>query len=553
MSSGFRAPKSNPTIPKERGVRASFAMAGVMDEVPKSTQISNRLVTIWVLGDQLSLEHAALARAAREDAVVLMVESKARGNVLRYHQQKLVLIYSAMRHFAEELRRAGWTVDYTRLEEGLTFESAARRHLERHRPERLVLAEPNSFLERDALEKLGRKLKVEVEFVPSTQFLCGREEFIAWVQGKPRLLMERHYERMRRKTGWLMRDGKPEGGAWNFDHDNRATHKDWEKAGAPVARMEKETPDAMTQEVMAMVEREFPGNPGNAAGFWLPVDRAGARRWLETFVAERLPHFGKYEDMMSTLEPVLFHSLLSPMLNIGLLSPAECAEAALRAYAEGRAPLNSVEGFVRQIIGWREFIHGVYWLRGPEYKTLNALGAERPLPGWFYTGEVPMNCLRTVLRQVIETGWNHHIQRLMVLGNFFLLAGIRPQEALRWFMEMYVDAFDWVMAANVIGMVCHADGGFMATKPYAGGGAYIQRMSDYCKGCQFSPDIKTGPGACPYNYLYWNFFDTHSERFLENQRTRMVVSSWLKRPEAEKQKVRESAREFLETYVSARD
>ena len=249
---------------------------------------------------------------------------------------------------------------------------------------------------------------------------------------------------------------------------------------------------------------------------------------------------------------MLYHSALSPLLNTGLLSPAECVEAAVAAYQTGAAPLNSVEGFVRQIIGWREFINGIYWHRGPEYKELNSLGAERPLPAWFYTAETPMNCLHRTLQQTLAMGWNHHIQRLMVLGNFFLIAGVRPQEALRWYLEMYVDAYDWVMAANVIGLSLHADGGYMATKPYAAGSGYIRKMSDYCRGCRFDPDQKTGPDACPFNYLYWNFLDQHADRFIENQRMRMIVTGWLKRPEADREAVRQSAQTFLAGHVPAR-
>lgn len=507
--------------------------------------------TVWILGDQLSVTHGALAGADRGRDRVLMVESKARGRVLRYHQQKLVLIYSAMRHFAEELREQGWQVDYARLEEGLTFEEAARRHVERYAPDKFVLAEPNSFFEMDALAKLGRKLRVAVEFTPAHLFLCGREEFRQWAgkgTGK-RLLMEHHYRRMRTKTGYLMQDGKPVGGQWNYDPENRRTFRDWKRSAPAVPALPEVNPDALTREVIDLVAREFLDNPGKAAGFWLPVSRAGARQWLAGFIEERLPRFGDFEDIMATGEPSLYHSVLSPLLNIGLLSPAECVEAALSAYEHQRAPLNAVEGFVRQIIGWREFVNGIYWLRGPGYRELNDLGAQRPLPEWFYHGEPPMNCMRQVLRQVLDTGWNHHIQRLMVLGNFMLLAGIRPQEALRWFSEMYVDAFDWVMAANVIGMICHADGGFMATKPYAASGAYIEKMSDYCAGCQFSPKVKTGAGACPFNYLYWHFFDVHAARFAGNQRVKMPVNAWLKRSEKDKGEVRESARRFLDRYV----
>ena len=243
--------------------------------------------------------------------------------------------------------------------------------------------------------------------------------------------------------------------------------------------------------------------------------------------------------------PVLFHSVLTPMLNIGLLSPGECVQAAIDAFERGEAPLASVEGFVRQIIGWREFINGVYWHRMPGYEGLNALEADRPLPPWIYTGETEMNCLRQVLRQVIETGYNHHIQRLMVLGNFFLLGGFAPDAVLRWYLEMYVDAHDWVMAANVIGMVLHADGGYMATKPYAAGGGYIHKMSNYCEGCRYRPDQRTGPDACPFNYLYWNFYATHERRFAHNRRVGMAIKTWQGKPAAEKREIRRQAETFL--------
>lgn len=504
--------------------------------------------TIWILGDQLSPEHAALVRVRPGKSRVLMVESKARGAAHRYHQIKLVLVYSAMRHFAAELREAGWEVDYYALEDSLTFEQAARQHLEKYQPTQFVLAEPNSYLEQDALSRLGRKLRVPVEFLPTTQFLLPREDFKSWAGESNHLLMENHYRRMRKRFGWLMqKNGAPAGGAWNFDPENRETFATWRKAGRPRGKASPlhEAPDRITRQVIDLVRHEFADHPGKAGEMWLPVDRAGAQKWLRRFIAERLPQFGVYEDMMAEGEPFLLHAVLTPMLNLGLLTPRECVEAAIAAYEKGNAPLNSVEGFVRQIIGWREFINGVYWLRGPDYRKLNALEARNALPGWLYTGETPMNCLHHVVRQTVELGYNHHIQRLMVLGNFFLIAGIRPQEALRWFLEMYVDAFDWVMAANVIGMALHADGGFMATKPYAATSTYIRKMSDYCAGCRFDPDQKTGPEACPFNYLYWDFIDRHADRFAKNPRMRMIVNGWLKRAPHDQEAVRASARAFL--------
>ena len=393
---------------------------------------------VWILGDQLSPEHAALSQTSPGESRVLMIESKARGSLLRYHQIKLVLVYSAMRHFAGELRERGWKVSYYQLEQGFTFEPALSEHLRQCSPSKVVLAEPNSFFEANAIAKLGRKLRTPIEFVPTTQFLLPRADFRAWASAQRRLVMENHYRRMRKRFGWLMQtNGEPEGGAWNFDVENRATYNAWKRAGAPRAKTPLcEKSDAITREVIALVECEFAENPGRAAEMWLPVERKTAQKWLRMFIGERLPRFGIYEDMMPEGEPHLFHSVLSSSLNLGLLTPRECVEASVDAYHHGDAPLNSVEGYVRQVIGWREFINGVYWLRDPDYENCNSLGAEQPLPQWFYTGETEMNCLHHVLKQTLALGWNHHIQRLMVIGNFCLIAGIKPQEALRWYSEI---------------------------------------------------------------------------------------------------------------------
>lgn len=500
--------------------------------------------TIWILGDQLGPGNAALAGARKKDDVLFLVESERGLRKLAYHQQRLVLLLSAQRHFAGEMRKAGWQVDYHEFGPGVTWESALGAHVKKHRPERILLAQPNNYDEQAAVEKLGKKRPIEV--VPTTQFLVPREEFIAWAKGKKSLIMETHYRRVRTEFGFLMQpDGQPVGGRWNFDEENRKTFRDWAKAGQPQVAVEPVKPDKITREVMALVGREFPKNPGSTEGFWLPVDRDGALRWLDKFIATRLAGFGPWEDLMVEGEELLFHSVISPLINLGLLTPRECIEKAIAAYEKGRAPLNSVEGFVRQIAGWREFINGVYWLKMPEYAEVNGLDAQRALPEFFYTGETEMNCLRQCLRQVLATGFNHHIQRLMVLGNFMLLAGIKPQEALRWYLEMYVDAHDWVMAANVLGMVLHADGGFMATKPYAAGSGYISRMSNYCAGCRYRPEIKTGAEACPFNYLYWDFYARHEKRFARNPRVGMALKTLAKKSPAERKAIGDSAREFL--------
>ena len=500
--------------------------------------------TIWVLGDQLGPGNVALAGARNETDVLLLVESGKALRKLPYHKHRLVLLLSAQRHFAAEMRAAGWTVDYHELGRDVTWESALKEHVRSHQPREILLAGPNNYDEDVAARKLAKKFPLEI--LPTRQFLVPREDFIAWAKGRKSLLMETHYRRVRAEFGFLIEaDGQPTGGRWNFDEENRKTFRDWSKAGRPSVEVAQIKVDKITREVIELVEKQFPENPGDAGEFWLPVDRKGALRWLDDFIATRLGGFGPWEDLMVEGEQLLFHSVISPVINLGLLTPRECIERAIAAYAAGKAPLASVEGFVRQIAGWREFVNGVYWLKMPEYLEVNGLEAQRPLPDFFYTGETEMNCLRQCLRQALGTGFNHHIQRLMVLGNFLLLAGVRPAEALRWYLEMYVDAHDWVMAANVLGMVLHADGGFMATKPYAAGSGYISRMSNYCAGCRYKTEVKTGPEACPFNYLYWDFYARHEKRFARNPRVGMALKTLAKKSPAERRAIAESASGFL--------
>ncbi len=508
--------------------------------------------TIWILEDQLQHDHPALVSRPKSGARLLFIESEARCRHLRYHQQRLVLLLSAMRHFASARKQEGWKVDCHSVGDTPDVETGLRRHLAAHNPAVVRVMDSSDWTTRQAVSALPRKLGFKLESMPTNQFLVPDSEFKAWAGTSKRLLMENHYRRVRRKQGWLMApDGAPEGGAWNLDADNRKTFAAWNKAGRPLPPpAPKAAPDALTRAAIAEVERLFPDHPGQAAAFAYPVTREDSLAWLRDFIRHRLPNFGPYEDLMASADPRLFHSVLTPMLNLGLLRPAECVEAAIAAWRAGKAPLNSVEGFVRQIAGWREFVNGVYQLRMPEYATLNALGASRPLPAFFYSGETPMRCLATVLRQLLDTGFNHHIQRLMVLGNFLLLAGVRPQEALRWFNEMYVDAHDWVMAANVLGMVLHADGGFMATKPYAAGPGYISRMSDYCKGCRFRPDQREGADACPFHALYWNFIGTHAPRFARNPRMAVIIRSWEAKAPSEKRAIRARAEAFLGSLES---
>ena len=503
--------------------------------------------TVWILGDQLSVRNAALEAARKGRDRLLFIESRKTFGKLPYHRHRLLLILSAMRHFAEERCAEGWEIEYHRLGDAPDMESILARHCAEQHPAAILLTEPNNHGEHSAAQALASKLPVPLSVIPTAQFLCSQEEFGSFARGKKHLLMENFYREMRRRTGLLLEpDGSPTGGSWNYDAENRATLRDWQKAGKPTpGPLPRKTPDQITKEVADDLEMFFPEAIGRAEDFSLPVTRGDALAWLEHFISERLPDFGTWQDLMVEGEADMFHSILSPMLNIGLLDPMECARAAEQAYRSGRAPLHAVEGFIRQIIGWREFVNGVYWLKMPDYEEVNGLAATRPLPRFFWDGKTEMNCLRQVLGETLRNGFNHHIQRLMILGNFLLLAGVRPQEALRWFNALFIDAHDWVMAANVLGMALHADGGFMATKPYAGAAAYIGRMSNYCEGCSYNPDLKSGSGACPFNLLYWHFYDTHADRFANNPRTAMPVRSWRKRQESDRSKIVSEARAFL--------
>lgn len=505
---------------------------------------------LWFLEDHLSLDHPGWKRLEKGRDRLLFIESQARARHLPYHKKRQVFLFSAMRHFAVEREREGWRVEYHKLAETPSVETVLR-GLDQH--DQLLIMEPNNAWEMRALERLRPSVPGGMEILENSLFLLTREEFLRRAEGKKRLLMEHHYRRLRAELGLLVdADGEPEGGRWNFDAENRAGVQEWKKEGRPLPEPSQGfPPDVITQEVMREVEEVLPQHPGSVDGFSWPVTRAQALAVLEEFVETRLGHYGTFQDLMVAGQPTLFHSTISPALNAGLLGPLECVQAAIKAYRKNCAPLAAVEGFVRQIVGWREFVRGVYWWQGEHYAKVNELGAERPLPEFFWTAETDLRCLRETLREVLEHGFNHHIQRLMVLGNFCLLAGIRPDEVLRWFSAMYLDAHEWVMAANVLGMALHADGGLMATKPYAGAAAYLSRMSNYCEGCRYDPKKKSGEGACPFNLLYWNFYDRHAERFARNPRTSMPVRSWLKRRPEERTKIVREAGEFLQSLAGS--
>ncbi len=510
-------------------------------------------ILIPVLGDQLSHELASLRDVDANDAVVLMMEVTEETTYVRHHQRKIALVLSAMRHFAIELREAGWMVDYVRLDDPAnrgTFTGEMMRAVERHHPSGIRIVEPGEWRVKAAVDSWAHQCGIKVDVLPDDRFICSILEFQTWAQARIELVMEHFYRDMRRKTGLLMAsNGKPEGGQWNLDKDNRQPPRRGINYPEPM-RFE---PDQTTSEVLALVSEKFGAHFGRLENFSLPATAAQAAIALQHFVRTALPDFGTYQDAMVTGQDWLFHSWLSPALNVGLLTPLQVANAAAEAYAAGTIPLNATEGFIRQIIGWREYVRGYYWLEMPEVGQANALEATRPLPEFYWTGETDMLCMAEAIRNTRDHGYAHHIQRLMVLGNFAMLVGVRPQDVADWFLVVYVDAYEWVELPNVIGMSQHADGGRLATKPYASGGAYINRMSDHCGQCRYDVKQKTGPEACPFNALYWNFLARHERRFRRNRRMTQMYANWDRMSLELRDSYRVSATAFMKTLMPAVD
>jgi deoxyribodipyrimidine photolyase-related protein len=459
--------------------------------------------TVWVFGDQLNRQIGALASLSSEDTVVLLVESESMLTGRRFHRQRLHLVLTAMRRFAQSLRTAGFTVDYRRapnLTDGLTA------HRRRHRPERVTATEPNSRV----VDRLVRSLGVEI--VPSNQFLCHRDEFARWASDRDSLRLVDFYRHQRRNLEYLMDGDQPAGGSWNFDHDNRLPPP--ADGGSWPPPMQSRL-DALDRTVLNELPEDSPG--AEPVGWWATSRRAALAR-LRHFIDHALAGFGPHEDAMLAGNWHLAHSLLSPYLNLGLLLPGEVCDAVEDAYRAGRVPINSAEGVIRQIIGWREFIWGISWL-WPEHKLANVFGHDRRVPPAFAgTARTEMRCVQVTLDGLEERGWTHHIQRLMVLANIANLYGVEPAQFLEWMRERFVDAADWVMIPNVMGLGLWADGGRMSTKPYVSGGAYINRMSDYCRDCRFRPPSRRGEKACPFTVLYWDFLDRNRRALAGNYR-----------------------------------
>lgn len=476
-----------------------------------------RLIVLF--GDQLNADAKALEGADPARDTIVMMEVAEEATYVPQHKKRLVLFFSAMRHFRADLEARGFRMAYSRLDDADntgSFAGELNRRIAEISPDRIVATMPGDHRVLTVLDETARETGTPLNVLDDAHFLSTPVEFDRFAEGRKSLVMEMFYRGMRRKTGWLMDGDKPVGGDWNYDADNRESLK---KSGPEFISTPREfAPDDVTSEVIGMVELRFPDAPGTLDSFDLPVTAADAQEALDDFIENRLPDFGRYQDAMKTGEAYLFHSRLSAAMNLHLLDPRTVIDAAIAACEDGRAPINSVEGFVRQILGWREYVRGIYWRKMPGYAELNALDADLPMPAFMWTAETDMACVRASVEQLIDTAYAHHIQRLMVLGLFAMLLGVRPYDVHRWHMSMYADAIDWVSLPNVLGMSQYGDGGIVGTKPYAASGAYIDRMSDYCAGCRFDPKKATGDDACPFTTLYWDFLDRHDDTLRANRR-----------------------------------
>ncbi|AFY33143.1 cryptochrome/photolyase family protein [Calothrix sp. PCC 7507] len=494
------------------------------------------MIGIWILGDQLWLKQAALASCSQhENLPVILIESQQHIQARPYHQQKLVLIWSAMRHFAEELRQHKYSVTYKIAAD---FQTPLQAWIQANKITELRVMMPNDRPFTKVIQSL--ELPCQITLIANNHFLWSTSEFHNYAQGRKRLLMEDFYRQGRRRCQILMEKDQPVGGQWNLDKENRQPPKG--KLNTPPAKWF--AADAITLDVIDKVKSlSFP-TYGEIEPFHWGVTRKQALQVLDWFIQQRLPHFGPYQDAMVTGEETMWHALLSPYLNIGLLHPLEVIQAAEQAYQEKQLPLNSVEGFIRQVLGWREYMHGIYHYVDANYSEKNWFNHTQKLPEFFWTGKTEMNCLHQILTQVQRTGYAHHIQRLMVLSNFALISGLSPQEVENWFHAAFIDAYDWVMQTNVIGMGLFADGGVLASKPYAASANYINKMSDYCKSCVYSHKERLGENACPFNFFYWNFLDQHRDKLQTQGRMSFILKNLDKMSDEELNSIRKQAQDW---------
>jgi deoxyribodipyrimidine photolyase-related protein len=499
---------------------------------------------IFILGDQLSHGISSLAGGDPRQDGILMVEAQQEATYVLHHQKKIALVLSAMRHFAQELSEREWRVDYRALDApentgNFTDELIAAVRL--HKPAAVIITAPGEWRVLQMIRQWPAQLPIAVQVREDTRFVCSTTEFADWARDRKQLRMEYFYRDMRRKTGLLMKGDQPEGGKWNFDAENRKPAR----PGLFMPEVPRFAPDLTTREVLRLVEQRFSAHFGRLQPFGFAVRRSDALTALAAFVEHALPSFGDFQDAMLNNHPFLYHAVISAYLNCGLLEPLEACRAVEDAWRAGRVPLNAAEGFIRQIIGWREYVRGIYWLKMPEYATSNYFNATRPVPASYWGGKTDMACVRAAVSQTRDEAYAHHIQRLMVTGNFALLAGINPQALHEWYLSVYADAYEWVEMPNTLGMSQFADGGLLASKPYVASGAYINRMSDYCQSCHFDVKQRTGGQACPFNPLYWNFIARHRDTLASNPRMAPMYRVYDKFDADEKRRITDTAQTIL--------
>ena len=481
-----------------------------------------------ILGDQISPSIATLQGLNPAQDTVMLCEVMEEATYVQHHPKKIAFLFSAMRHFAGELEAQGARVRYVKLDDpdnGGSFTAELKRAVAEIKPDRVVVTEPGEYRVLVMMRSWQDLFGIPVTILSDTRFLANHDAFAAWARGKKQLRMEFFYREMRRKYKILMEaDGKPTGGAWNYDRENRKSPKQGLKSPPRLSHKKSE----ITTEVIALVKERFSHHFGTLEPFHYAITRAQALKELDHFVTHVLPSFGEFQDAMVAGEPYLYHSLLSSYLNAGLLLPLEICLKAEVAYRQGHAPLNAVEGFIRQILGWREYVRGIYWHFMPDYGARNTLKANLPLPHFYWTAETKMFCMSEAIRHTRDHAYSHHIQRLVITGNFALLAGLDVKAVQDWYLTVYSDAYEWVEMPNTLGMALFGDSGLIASKPYAASGKYIDRMSNYCRSCAYDPKEMTGERACPFNALYWDFMARNENTLRNNQRLPYVFSTWAK-------------------------
>ncbi|MGF1656178.1 MAG: cryptochrome/photolyase family protein [Verrucomicrobiales bacterium] len=508
---------------------------------------------IFIAGDQLDQQAKALTQSDPKHDVVVMGEVDEEASYVWSHQRRLVYFFSAMRHFRDALQDKGWRVDYQELQdkaqpgEARSLSEQLGKAVERWQPEEIWATEPGDWRVEVSLTQTAKQLQMPLRWQEDAHFLLSRDEFAQYAEGRKSFMMELFYRWMRKKHDILMEADKPVGGDWNYDAENRAS---FGKKGPPaMASWPGCSADQTTEKVRAMVKKRFAEHPGSSEDWDLPVTPADARNWLKFFVGEHLSQFGQFQDAMWNGESFLRHSRLSALMNIKLLHPREVIDAALSAWQEGQAPLASVEGFVRQILGWREYVRGLYWTHMPGYAELNALNAQAEVPSSFWDGKTEMACVGDAMKTVLRFAYAHHIQRLMVLGLYSQMAGVHPYKFHQWHMAMYADAIDWVSLPNTLGMSQFGDGGIVGTKPYCATGNYIKRMSNACAQCRFDPAIAVGPKACPFTTLYWDFLARHEKAFRSNRRMAFQIKNLDRKTAAQLKEIRNHAEKLKSNPV----